>query len=99
MIKIPKSEIVEAMDFNPSMLIGKKIISQTISGDELQILDVNLKCTHIFVKIPSNETHRWINVNDLDDFVVFDSFDNHDGSRITIKTLLARVPNNQSDKI
>jgi hypothetical protein len=96
MINIPKDEILAVIEFNPSMLIGKTIISKNISGSPLKIIDVNLKCTHILIEEPINRTHKWTNVNDLDDNVVFDSFERQDGSQITIRTLsawLTGVPN------
>lgn len=86
MINIDKSRLLEALDFNPSMLIGKEIISKNIEASK--IIDINLKCTHILIEQRSNKTSKWINVNDLDDNVIFDSFDRYNEPRITIKTLL-----------
>ncbi len=86
MITIEKSKILEIMEFNPTMLIGKEIISKNINTDTLKILDVNLKCTHIQVET-SSPSIKWINVNDLDDEITINSLDNYK-PRITVKTLL-----------
>lgn len=63
MINIDKSRLLEVIELNPSMLIGKEIISKNI-GEASKIIDINLKCTYILIFQPSNMTYRWINVND-----------------------------------
>ncbi len=86
MITIEKSKILEIIELNPTLLIGKEIISKNINTDTLKILDVNLKCTHIQVET-SSPSIKWINVNDLDDEITINSLDNYK-PRITVKTLL-----------
>ena len=86
MITIEKSRILEIIEFNPTLLIGKEIISKNISTNTLKIIDVNLKCTHIQVETSSSSI-KWINVNDLDDEIIINSLDSYK-PRITIKSLL-----------
>jgi len=86
MIAIEKSRILEILELNPTLLIGKEIISKNLSESTMKIVDVNLKCTHIQVEAPSSSI-EWINVNDLDDEMIINSLDNYK-PRITVKTLL-----------
>ncbi len=86
MTTIEKSKILEIIEFNPTLLIGKEIISKNFSTNTLKILDVNLKCTHIQVETSSTSI-KWMNVNDLDDEIIINSLDSYK-PRITIKSLL-----------
>ena len=86
MITIEKSKILEIIELNPTLLIGKEIISKNVNTNTLKILDVNLKCTHIQVETLSSSV-EWINVNDLDDEIIINSLDSYKPI-ITLKTLL-----------
>ena len=86
MITIEKNRILEIVELNPTLLIGKEIISKNINESVMKIVDVNLKCTHIFIET-SDGAFKWINVNDLDDEIIINSLDSYK-PRITLKALL-----------
>lgn len=92
MIKISKERVVEVLNLNPVFLIGKEIMLKDW-GSSCKILDVNLKCTHIKIAEPSGMTIRWINLDELEDEILFDEFGVAHNKMITIKTLNDMIEN------
>lgn len=88
MITIERSQFIEIIELNPTLLIGKEITSKNISMNTLKIIDVNLKCTHIQVETLSS-TIKWINVNDLNNEIIINSLDTYK-PKLTIKTLMEK---------
>lgn len=83
MIKIEKERVLDVLDLNPAYLIGKEIMLKGW-GAGVKIVDVNLKCTHLKIEEPGGMTIRWINVNELEDKIMFDNFDVSNNHRITV---------------
>ncbi len=86
MLKIEKEKILAAIELHPASFIGREILLKGKSHS-VKIEDVNLKCNQFLIVDPANKVTKWINVNDLEDETVFDSFDSC-GQSITIKTIL-----------
>lgn len=89
MIKTEKKVVMEMLELNPSFLIGKEIMLKNTDKDSVKIKDVNLKCTHILIEKPTSSL-EWINVNNLEDEVLFNNFNNYN-KRITINTILSMM--------
>jgi len=84
MIKIPKDEILRIVEINPAIFIGKEIM---LENNSVKIIDVNLKCTHFNIQNITTKSTEWININELPDEIIFDSFGSNN-LYITIKTLM-----------
>ncbi len=88
MLKIKKESILATIELHPASLIGREILLKG-SFHSVKIEDVNLKCNQFLIVDPATKETKWINVNDLEDETVFDSFDSCGcGQSITIKTIL-----------
>ncbi len=90
MIKISKERLLETIELNPSSLIGKNIMLKSTDLDSVEIVDVNLKCTYIKIN-KSGIEFKWINVNELEDEILFNSFGFTDFPTVTVKTLIRSI--------
>lgn len=89
MIKIPKKQVIEVLELNPSYLIGKSLFLSNHDSNDVKIVDVNLKGTHIRVECP-DLCIKWVDANSLENEIIFDHFGpSHTG--ISVKTILDLV--------
>ncbi len=86
MIKISKKRVMEILELNPSFLIGKSLFLSNHDGNDVKIVDVNLKGTHIKVEC-LNSSIRWIDASSLENEITFDTF-TPSNIGVSVKTIM-----------
>ncbi len=96
MIKISKKRVMEILELNPSFLIGKSLFLSNHDGNDVKIVDVNLKGTRIKVEC-LNSSIRWIDASSLENEITFDTF-TPSNIGVSVKTIMDLATQKEKEK-